>query len=386
MVLTPCTLPLRLSILSYIDFTRPETHPEQLGRLLAVLRRRPTPPGRRQATAAVRLTFEVPTGALRPDSPLYIQRRHDLDLQQQLRRAGSTTIIEGARQMGKSSLVAAALVQARAQDATVVDFDFQELDDQHFSDLESLLRYLADMMYERLQLAIAPERLWQGPRDPKDQLTSAVLQGAQQPVIVGLDEVDRVFGRPYQDDFFALLRAWHNRRARDPLWRQFNLVLAYSTDPRQAIRDLNQSPFNVGIKIQLEDFSQPEVEELNARYQSPLQHRTQLTALMHYIGGHPYLMQQALYALAARTHTLAHLLNLEQADAGPFAEHLQHYRRRLSAVPALGQAMRQVIRNGQCPSAETFLQLRALGLVTGNGQHQAAPKCRLYEAYFQRAL
>ena len=74
-------------------------------------------------------------------------------------------------------------------------------------------------------------------------------------MLIVMDEVDRVFGRPYQDDFFALLHAWHNRRARDPLWRKLNLVLAYSTDPRQAIEDPNQSPFNVGTKIQLDYFS-----------------------------------------------------------------------------------------------------------------------------------
>ena len=49
---------------------------------------------------------------------------------------------------------------------------------------------------------------------------------------------------------FSLLRAWHDRRAADALWRRFNLLLGYSTDPRQAIQNLDQSPFNVGIKIQ----------------------------------------------------------------------------------------------------------------------------------------
>ncbi|MBI3330029.1 MAG: AAA-like domain-containing protein [Nitrospinae bacterium] len=73
------------------------------------------------------------------------------------------------------------------------------------------------------------------------------------------------------DNFFGLLRHWHTKRAFEPLWKKLNLVLAYSTDQRQAIRDPNQSPFNVGIKIELRDFSFDEVWKLNRRYGRPRQ-------------------------------------------------------------------------------------------------------------------
>jgi hypothetical protein len=149
-LLTHCELPLRIRSLTYIAFTRPEEYAEQSIRLLTAIRRRSAARRQLPVVTAVGLSFEVPTGALSPDSPFYIQRRHDHVVRQQITRQGSTTIIEGARQMGKSSLVAGALVHARSQQYTVVDFDFQELDAQCFSDLETLLRYLADTMHERL--------------------------------------------------------------------------------------------------------------------------------------------------------------------------------------------------------------------------------------------
>jgi hypothetical protein len=105
---------------------------------------------------------------------------------------------------------------------------------------------------------------------------------------------------------------------------------------------------------------------------------------MGIIGGHPYLAQQALYALAAQTHTLASLLNTENAAAGPFADHLQHHWRHLAKAQELEQALRQIIRSGICPTYEVFLRLRALGLVTGIDQNTAVPRCQLYAAYFQR--
>jgi hypothetical protein len=211
-------------------------------------------------------------------------------------------------------------------------------------------------------------------------------------VIFVIDEADRIFGRSYQDDFFAFLRGWHDRRARDSLWNKLNLVLAYSTDPRQAIQDLNQSPFNVGAKIQLDDFSVDELWELNRRYGRPLRRRTDIRQLVDVISGHPYLAQQALYALAARTHPLPALSNTANADVGPFSDHLQHYRNLLEdrnlleAEPTLRQGMAQVIINGNCTSYGVFSRLRSLGVITGVSHAEAKPRCRLYAAYFQRVL
>jgi hypothetical protein len=42
------------------------------------------------------------------------------------------------------------------------------------------------------------------------------------PVVIVLDEVDRVFGRVYQNDFFGLLRFWHSdHRAATPKCRLY---------------------------------------------------------------------------------------------------------------------------------------------------------------------
>jgi hypothetical protein len=373
-----------------VDFTRWEEQAEKLERLVTAIRHRQSGGGKREAGTTVSLSFPVPTGALSPDSPLYIERDYDRRMRQLTVQGGNTIIIEGARQMGKSSLVARALAHARVQQCTVIDFDFQELDERDFRSLGPLLRRLADTICERLRLGITPVEIWKGPLGAKDKLTTfiqdAVLQGVRMPVVIVMDEVDRVFGRSYQDDFFALLRAWHNRRARDPLWKKLNLVLAYSTDPRQAIKDVGQSPFNVGSKMRLSDFTLEEVWELNRRYQSPLKRKDQIQSLMDIIGGHPYLAQQAFSALASQTQALPAILNIDNAGSRPFADHLEHYRGRLLARPELQRAMRQVLRFGNCPTLDGFLQLRALGLVTGNDHRATIPKCRLYAAYFQRVL
>ena len=292
--------------------------------------------------------------------------------------------------MGKSSLVARMLAAVRSRQYTVVDFDFQGFDEQSLGSLETLLRSLAEAIHERLQLATNPDALWQGRLGVKDKLSSYlreyVLRESTVPVVMVMDEVDRVFGRGYENDFFGLLRFWHNERARDPLWRKLHLVLAWSTDPRQMLKDPGQSPFNVGTKIQLIDFSFAEVQELNALYGRPLKRKEQLQRLFAIIGGHPYLTQRALYALATRTHTLSSIVNMETAQSGLFADHLEHHRAQLVLAPELHHAMQQVIRNDTCPTHDVFVRLRALGLVTGRTHQAVSPRCTLYTVYFRGVL
>lgn len=385
-------IPLRLAHLTRLDFTA-TTERERtatLERLVTALRQRLPSSRQRASTVPIAVPFEVPTGTLSPDSAVYIERQFDRVLQQQVGREGSTTHIEGARQMGKSSLIQRAMAQVRAREYRVIDFDFQLFDGRYLENLETFLRSLADAIHDRLKLAATPDETWRGPLGAKTKLTTYlgdyVLRGAVMPTVLVMDEVDRVFGRDYQNDFFGLLRAWHNQRARDPLWRNFHLVLAYANDPRAAITDLQQSPFNVGTTIRLEDFTLPEVREVNHRYGRPLKSTRELQWLMDTIGGHPYLVQQALYALATRTQTLSALLDASNAESGPFADHLQAHAHRLDAAPESRQAMVRVLRNGQCPTREAFLRLRAMGLVTGRNHHAVTPRCRLYDTYFHEVL
>ena len=89
-------------------------------------------------------------------------------------------------------------------------------------------------------------------------------------VFWGLDEVDRLFTTNFGGQVFGMFRAWHNRRALDPsgAWSKLSLAIAYATEAHLFITDLNQSPFNVGTRIILEDFTLEQITELNHRWRS----------------------------------------------------------------------------------------------------------------------
>src|SRR5207244_11189541 len=54
-------------------------------------------------------------------------------------------------------------------------------------------------------------------------------------------------------------------------WSRLTLAIAYATEAHLFISDMNQSPFNIGTLLALEDFTLPQVAELNRSYGSPLQ-------------------------------------------------------------------------------------------------------------------
>lgn len=383
LILKKCELPNRIEMLTPIWFTAAADEKLSLHRLLQVLRARHAATRTKKKTGII---SEVPSGTLLPDSPVYVARRDDPKVKAQAPGSGTTTTVRGAWQMGKSSLLARGIVHAREQGCIVLDFDFQDVDSHYFSSLNTLLRYLADSMCERLNPDVAPDHVWSSPRfGAKDKIRSYLeneILSSGDPVLLVIDEADRVIGKKYQADFFGMLRAWHNRRATNPVWRQFNLLMSISTAPHQMIRVPTQSPFNVGVKVRLEGFTLDELWELNRLHGRPVRQKDQIKRIRDFIGGHPYLAQRTLYSIASGEGTIEQLLDVDHVAPGPFEDHLQQLLSHLEKHRELKQAFRQVMDKGSCPHVDRFWRLRSLGLVVGANPQSVKPACRLYEHFF----
>src|SRR5207248_2134491 len=123
---------------------------------------------------------------------------------------------------------------------------------------------------------VLPEQVWAahlGPSMNFDRyVRREVLSQLSSPLVWGLDQVDLLATCDFAAEVFSLLRAWHNQRVTDPggPWSRLTLVLTYATEAHLLITDANQSPFNVGTRVTLEDFTLDEVADLNRRYGSPL--------------------------------------------------------------------------------------------------------------------
>jgi serine/threonine protein kinase len=348
-------------------------------------------PAKPQAAHRI-LPFDPIYGAVPLDSPFYIERATDQELYAALDRRESIVLIKGARQMGKSSLLARGLHRAREAGARVVLTDFQKLNTQHLESIETLLLTLAGMIADELDLAMPPEETWSlhlGPSLNFDRYLKRVVLGKHAtPLIWGVDEVDRLLTCDYASEVFGLFRSWHNARSLDPRgpWPNLTLAMAYKTEVHLFIPDINQSPFNVGTSLALEDFTFQQVADLNRRYGAPLTDGQQVERFLKLVGGHPYLVQQGLRELAANQPEFGVFERLADSDDGPFADHLKGILLLLKPDANLGKLLLDVFAGSSALDDKLFYKLRSAGIITGATAKAARPRCLLYERYLKRHL
>jgi hypothetical protein len=331
-------------------------------------------------------------GAVPLDSGFYIVRPTDEKFRMAIARQDSIVLVKGARQVGKTSLLARGLQQARRTGARVVLTDLQTISAESLESVEKLLLTFADCFADQLDLDVLPGEVWKPTRSPisnfEQYLRRGVLHNVTAPVVWGLDEVDRLFTCAFGSEIFGLFRSWHNKRALDPEgpWRRLTLAIAYATEAHLFITDLNQSPFNVGTRLVLEDFAFEQVADLNQLHGSPLKDGAQVERFFSLVSGHPYLVRRGLYEMVTNGLDLEALEAQADHDEGPFGDHLRRMLFSLSQDRELSDAVRGLLQGKPCATLESFYRLRSAGLVLGDSARDAKLRCRLYTTFFERHL
>lgn len=332
---------------------------------------------------------ELPEGTMDPQSAFYIVRPSDVQARRTITRNGVTITIKGARQMGKSSLLIRVIDEAIKVNKHVVSLDFQLLGHAAILDADRFFRQFCSLISDELGVEDQVERYWNNPfsnsKRCSNYMERYILKQLDLPLVLAMDEVDTLFECDFRDDFFGMLRSWHNSRASKPMWKKLDLALVTSTEPYQFVTNLHQSPFNVGEVLDVEDFTPNQVAELNERHGSPLS-AVEVQRLMDLLGGHPYLVRRALYLLAVQLTTVPDLFAYATADRGPFGDHLRHHLWRLHDKSELVRGLRQVIQRNECTDQHTLFRLQGAGLIRSMGATTVVPRCRLYAEFFRERL
>lgn len=335
-----------------------------------------------------------PGGSVPLKSGLYVDRPPiEADCFTEIEQPGSLIRIKAPRQMGKTSLMARILNHGRELGYATVPVSFQRADSRVFSDLDLLLKWLCTQVGRRFKKLKDLEDYWVG-FGSKDKCIAyfeeCLLEDLDTPLILALDEVDMVFPHAeVADDFFGLLRSWYeSARYGDfgsELWEKVRLVVVHSTEAYVPL-NINQSPFNVGKNVELEEFSVEQVQDLAQRYGLSAS-ASQTEALMALVGGHPYLIRKALYHLRRDDLSINALTETAATEAGIYSDHLRRHLYVLQDYPQLAEAFRQVVtkRRPVDIDAESAFKLESMGLVMLSG-NQASPLCEIYREYFSEHL
>lgn len=333
--------------------------------------------------------LESSEGVVDLQSPFYVTRPADSTALAAITRQGVTITIKGPEQMGKSSLLFRTVDAAARAGKKVAFIDFQIIEKKVLKDAEFFLREFCQLISNELGLEDQDDTYWRVPLSFGQRCTrymsQHVLERSGQPIVLAMDEVDVLFDSPFRADFFGMLRSWHNSRGLSPLWKQLDLLLVTSTEPYQFIDNMNQSPFNVGEVLELEDFTAEQVADLNRRHGSPLQ-PSEVTLLTDLLGGHPYLVRRALYLLASRTMNTDQFFTQAAHEHGPFGAHLRRHLMRLNGREDLVAALLEVITKHTCSDERLFHRLRGAGLVRREDAQRVLPRCALYADYFKERL
>ena len=342
-------------------------------------------------------------GSLRADSPSYIYRQADHTFYDAL-RTGKFCYVLNSRQMGKSSLRVQAIRRLTADGFACIFVDLTGMGRQGLTP-EKWYAGFIQALVTGSALGLWPWRSWW--REQREFLSPCQCLRAfieevlcaeiGQPLIIFVDEIDRVLSQSFPlDDFFGLIRYFSEKKVDSPEQYPLTFALLGVASPTELVRERTKSPFNIGQAIALSGFTLEEAQPLQAGLSQPLPHASAvLQEILGWTNGQPFLTQKLCQLVADAAHE-GHQVNveavvrsrvLEQWEAQDEPEHLRTIcdrilRHRQTTVPCL-DLYQQVLRQGEIPADQSEVQqyLKLSGLVVEqDGTLQ--PHNRIYQTLF----
>ncbi|OUC13684.1 MAG: hypothetical protein B0A82_15365 [Alkalinema sp. CACIAM 70d] len=298
--------------------------------------------------------------------------------------------IKAPRLMGKTALSYRLLHQLQHQGYQSASLNFHLASVTEFASLSEFLKWFCSAITQLLQRSNRLADYWDetfstAKMSCTDYFEQYLLADLSTPLVLCLDEIDRIF--PYPEvaaEFLGLLRAWHERGKIHTVWQKLRLVLIYSTEVYIPL-NLYESPFNVGHFIELPNLNNEQVQTLVTR--SGLTWTTaEITEVMTCLGGHPAYLQRLIQA-CQQGESLVNLLQTAPTEAGIYRDELRHLWRLIARQPTLLAALQEILDNPKPQSidVDAAQQLDRLGLINMQDQKYTF-KCELYRNYFKQRL
>lgn len=242
-------------------------------------------------------------GTLSPTNPLYITRQADSELLK-LCHEHNFGYILAPRQIGKSSLMLRTASYLQQEGSRVVLIDLARVGTQ-----VTAQAWYYGLLYEirkQLNLRFNLKEWWQAHAELglTQRLTlffeDVLLNEIIEPLVIFVDEIDTTLSLDFTDDFFAAVRSLYVMRANRPTLNQLSFVLIGVASPGDLIRDARRTPFNIGWRIEMTDFTFEEALPLaqGLGLADPQAARNLLGWIFEWTDGHPYLTQRLCQEVA----------------------------------------------------------------------------------------
>ena len=261
------------------------------------------------------MATELKSYTIVPDS-LYVERKADLQLHsivEAMQRPGYVLV---SRQMGKTNL----LLRAKRKWENVKDLyvyvDMSNIDDTEIECFQSLIDTAIDThedvlgkVRERIQ-DLRRTNITKSPVQAHNEELRVLLSAIEGKLVFILDEIDSLTRTPFSDNVFSQIRSVYFSRINYPVLEKLTYVLSGVVEPTEIIKNPKISPFNIGEKILLDDFSHDEYMSFVQKAGLDTFGPAVLERIYYWTGGNPRMTWDVCYELQHKTD-----LNNETIDS-----------------------------------------------------------------------
>jgi tetratricopeptide (TPR) repeat protein len=246
-----------------------------------------------------RQTIYTVGGTVQAGEGIYIKRKADDELLALCRR-GEYAFILSSRQVGKSSLMVHTAQQLEKEGVRSAIIDLSAIgvnvsQDQWY--LGILNEVCIGLSLETDLFSWWEKHIQFGPAlGLTNFFKDVLLKEIDNPVVLFFDEIDTTLSIPFSDDFYVALRAVYNARSTVDDFKRLSFVLGGVAAPSELISDSKRTPFNIGYRVEVNDFMLGEASPLADGFGE--QGNQVLTWVLQFTGGHPYLTQRLCAYLA----------------------------------------------------------------------------------------
>lgn len=211
----------------------------------------------------------------------------------------------------------------------------------------------------------------------EELMENVILPRDGQLFVLVIEKLDVLLPCPFRESILEMFRRWVQDVAEEP-WSALRLVVAVSTTPMMLIRGATRSPFfNAATPIEIGDLTEDQTRQLAKLYRLGWDDDA-IRTLRREVGGHPFLLREAMNEVAAHGTPLERVL-----DKGtPEGQSLRQ--RALQILPPLDNLLHALCRVARDKNARIdaeYQALRSAGLIDYEGGAYRF-RCKLYEEHF----
>lgn len=331
-----------------------------------------------------------------PVKSFYLTRPEITDIcLQEINKNGGFLRIKGANRMGKTSLITQILSLAKNHNHLTVYLSLRSANKKQavLEQLGEFLIWFCNRVITELNkqginvnlLTLKKDSLFDDKYYCADLFEKNVLSQINRKLILFLDDIDYLYKTEIDDDFFELLRQFHEKsKFYSEIWGKICFVIAYSNS--KVIHKIYISPLNVGTQIELIDFDSKEILQLAQLYRVDI-NDNQLNYLQQKIGGSPSLIQTVFEQSCLQKITLEDFIDRLFNNPEIYDNLLLQALVTLEGDLELKEAMKIIVNSPHKIRLDLnrTLELERMGLIK-RVNDEVTVRSELYRQYFQKHL